>query len=63
MTAPAKPWCVHCDLDRSRRRDGVCDACNSYRAKYGSLPGWTVLQRRVERRDRRRHEQLAAAIG
>lgn len=52
-------WCVHCDLDESRRCDGICDACNTYRAKYGHLPGPAVLLRRLERREQARLEAEA----
>ena len=47
-------WCSHCDVDRARRRDGVCDACNAYRSKYGRLPPAGVVRRRLERREERR---------
>ena len=42
-------WCWWCGLDVSRRKDGACQACNAYRAKYGKLPGPLVLERRAER--------------
>lgn len=42
-------WCAHCDLRPSRRRNRLCDACNTYLAKLGRLPSRRVIRRRVER--------------
>lgn len=50
MTARRR-WCQHCDIDRARTSDGVCQACAVYRRKYGQLPSQTVLHRRMLRRE------------
>lgn len=39
--------CKHCRNRFARRKDRICDACNTYRAKFGSLPKSEVLQQRV----------------
>lgn len=47
-------WCRHCDLEPSRRSNGLCNACNTYQAKYDRLPSWSVLHRRLARKEERR---------
>jgi hypothetical protein len=39
--------CVHCRSRMSRRRDRICDACNTYRYRTGELPPHEVLTRRA----------------
>ena len=56
-------WCAHCDARPSRRADGVCDACNAYRHKYGQLPPDDVLVRRQRRQDERRFEAMHILVG
>lgn len=38
--------CVHCRERMTRRRDKICDACNTYRHANGELPADPVLSRR-----------------
>lgn len=38
--------CVHCRSRLSRRKDQVCDPCNTYRHDRGELPPHAVLTRR-----------------
>lgn len=39
--------CKHCRRNMSRRKDRICDACNSYRAFRGHLPPQEVLGKRA----------------
>lgn len=45
--AGASRMCVHCRSRISRRKDRICDACNSYRSYKGELPPHKVLTRRA----------------
>lgn len=47
-----KPRCSHCEDRPSRRSNGLCDACHSYRYKYGRLPDEDTLIRRAENKNR-----------
>ena len=38
--------CNYCEAAPSRRRNGLCDACDSYGRKYGHLPPERVLVKR-----------------
>lgn len=58
-TTTVEQWCTHCDLEQTRRRNGLCGACNAYQHKYGQLPSEHVVARRLHRREQRRLEQLA----
>ncbi|GAC1646406.1 MAG: hypothetical protein NVS9B11_18330 [Candidatus Dormibacteraceae bacterium] len=42
-------WCAHCDVRPRRRRNGLCDACHTYQAKYHRLPEWDTLVARNRR--------------
>ena len=39
--------CKHCRERFSRRKDRICDPCNTYRSKYGRLPAHDVVARRA----------------
>lgn len=45
--AAADKFCAHCSIRPSRRKDRICDPCNTYRAKYGELPPKETLARRA----------------
>ena len=38
--------CKHCLERFSRRKDGICDACNTYHHKYGRYPDKSILPSR-----------------
>jgi L-asparaginase II len=48
--AGASRVCVHCGTRMSRRKDRICDACNSYRSYKGVLPPYEVLTGRPTRK-------------
>lgn len=58
-TTNVERWCTHCDLETTRRRNGLCGACNAYQHKYGQLPSEHVVARRLHRRELKRLEKLA----
>lgn len=45
--AGGEKFCRHCRERVSRRKDRICDPCNTYRSKYGELPPERVLERRA----------------
>ena len=49
-----RDYCWRCNLEKAKATDGLCQACSTYRRKYGRLPSEGVIVQRNRLRDARR---------